>query len=181
MLFGEAALNALQSNSADALIKAYSDGNAHIDATVGDGKYGGVAISEAISYEEGDTMLHLAMRNKKWPIRKACVSNLGADAWLVNKFGVTPPGMQISQSLPRFSATFLVGSLLYARLLDFGTACDFVIALIFAVSTVDLCLALRWWLVAYSSHYAGINKGGSKAKKPKETKEMKRKGKDKKK
>ena len=176
--FGEAALNALQSNSPEGLIKAFSDGKAHIDATVNEGKYGGEAISAAISYEEGDTMLHMAMRNKKWPIRQACVSNLGADAYLANKIGVTPPGMQIQQSIPRFGATFIVGNLMYRKVLDFGPACEFLIAMFFTVMLVDLCLAFRWWLVAYTAHYNGIAKGGGMAKKPKEAKG---KGKDKKK
>lgn len=88
--FGSA-LAALEANDGDAFLEVCKGAPAvSINAKVtSDLKLGTVPISKALEPESGDTMLHLAMRTRKWNCRKVLVADLGADATLTNAAGET--------------------------------------------------------------------------------------------
>ena len=88
--FGSA-LAALEANDGDAFLEVCTGAPAvSINAKVtSDLKLGTVPISKALEPESGDTMLHLAMRTRKWNCRKVLVADLGADATLTNAAGET--------------------------------------------------------------------------------------------
>ena len=67
---------------------------------------GGADVPASCDVAEGDTYLHVAMRNQKWRVRAACV-RLGCDPRIANAAGETAPRMQLNQSFPRFMMCFL--------------------------------------------------------------------------
>merc|ERR1719210_2283304 len=92
----KSALDALQCNDAEAAKLAFRKGKHDaINTKVSDGMYGGCQIPDTIKHEEGDTLLHLAMRNQKWGVKRVCVADLSADSCATNAKGMTPPGMQM--------------------------------------------------------------------------------------
>ena len=71
--FGLDALAALEQNDAHELIKIFrKSGAGAINATVQGDMYAGSGAFGRLKREEGDTMLHMALRNQKWLIRTAC-------------------------------------------------------------------------------------------------------------
>lgn len=77
--FGAAALEALAANDADMLKQAYQMRGSNVDAVVRGGSYGGSTKFNGMSFQEGDTMMHLALRNKKWKINETCIATLECD------------------------------------------------------------------------------------------------------
>ena len=113
--FGSA-LAALEANDGDAFLEVCKGAPAvSINAKVtSDLKLGTVPISKALEPESGDTMLHLAMRTRKWNCRKVLVADLGADATLTNAAGETVrvrtfsfPSIRERNKLPTHSMTNL--------------------------------------------------------------------------
>ena len=161
--WGEAALDALSSNDAEALISAHrTHSNADINARVADGKYSKSALPHTLQHEPGDTLLHLAMRNQKWYIRKACISDLAADAFLANAAGVTPPGLQMQQSIPRVGIGVGAFGVVWFELISFGTAGYVLAALMLAATVIDALLACRFYLMARHHHLYATRGGQTK-------------------
>ena len=94
-------------------------------------------------------MLHLALRNKKWLIRTACVSVHAADACVKNSDGVSPAGLQIRTTGNRLFYIGGLASAVWLEFVPFGTAGPYVAAGFLLVATVDLLLAVRWWCTAF--------------------------------
>lgn len=151
-----AALEALEGNDADGLIAAFRGGKpGAVNAQVSNGKYGGSRMpsGNSIRYAEGDTMLHLAMRNRKWNIRKACVADLAADPNIHNSEDMTPPSMQIASSRPTFLLAVTIVTVLYLDLFGLSEAAfgpvGFTAACVFLLfSAFDMLLAVRWVTLA---------------------------------
>jgi hypothetical protein len=86
-----AALAALEANNGEAFAEVCKGAKpASINAKVTfENKLGSVELSKALISENGDTMLHLALRNRKWNVRKVLVADLGADCMIENASGRT--------------------------------------------------------------------------------------------
>merc|ERR1712087_184334 len=164
------ALDALESNDARGVVRALRSPPKAINTQVSKGLYGGCAIPSGVEHQEGDTLLHMALRNQKWDVRLACVSELGADATVANAQGATPPGMQIQTSLIRFLAIALSSAVLWLDVfsLGFGLPGLIIAGLLCLVSGVDLMLAARWVLIsrvdAYVANRPRTTKNTEKAK-----------------
>ena len=159
---GEKALAALANNDVDTLLNIFRSG-ADVDAVVKSGAYLGCSSFGHLLHKDGDTMLHLAMRNEKWPIRQACVVELVADATLRNCEGESAPDMQLIQSGPRTAVCAAVVALqAYFEFLYFGRTAFYVSCAVLAVAAFDLQLALRWKFVAHSNKGKGRAKGAAR-------------------
>ena len=85
-----AAMDALEANDAAALVSAYRGAAASaVNEKVVGGKLAGAPICPPLQCEDGDTMLHLAMRNKRWHIRRALVADARTDPMIKNSQGRT--------------------------------------------------------------------------------------------
>ena len=137
---GAAALEALQDNDADAMKAAFK--TADPNTMVRNGVFAGKKLSDfgQISYEEGDTMLHMALRNKKWPIREVMVCTLEADATVRNDAGMTPPGLQLQASAPRTAVALTGFALLHFEIFEMGDVGYYASLAFVFVSLVDLLL-----------------------------------------
>ena len=178
---GSAALSALSANDPKAMAKAFEAGNMkYLNSKVNDGVYCGAQVKEyepALQHQEGDTMLHLALRNKKWPIKTVCVVELGMDAFLPNAAFITPPMMQLQESIPRLGVAAAAALALYYDVLDLGglTYGSFIASCVMiAVSLVDLALAVRWWRIAKHNH---LNPGSKRHEKKSASEKAGKKGK----
>ena len=49
-----------------------------------------LSVSVDTTGPDGDTALHLALRNQRWNAKRALVADVGADAMIVNSEGETP-------------------------------------------------------------------------------------------
>ena len=85
-----AAVAALEHNDADGLLSACKGCSpGMLNTKVINGKLGNAPVYKPLDWVDGDTMLHLAMRNKRWHCRRVLVSDLGADAMTGNSNGHT--------------------------------------------------------------------------------------------
>ena len=152
--FGASALAALMANDVDELKRIFGETGADINAAVMNGSYGGCVDFGEVKYEAGDTLLHMALRNKKWPIRQCCVVDLSADATLKNETGVSPVGMNIRTSAPRLASALFSLAVVYYDVLDIGELVGelgwWVIGAFALVSFADTMLAVRYYFI---SHY----------------------------
>ena len=166
--FGPAALAALKNNDFEAVKAAFNGRKAaDINVKVTSGSYDCCKDLDDLKYEEGDTLLHLALRNQKWQVWRACTAELNADATCMNAAGETPPGLQIMMSLPRCLAGIVwVLAVHYGldyvdlsmfNVPDFAPVLLFWLAVFFTLAgVVDLGLALRWHVLA---HYRKVSDG----------------------
>lgn len=84
------AVHALETNDAAALMTAYRGAAASaVNEKACGGKMSGTPICRPLDCEDGDTMLHLAMRNKRWNIRRALVADPRTDPMIANSRGRT--------------------------------------------------------------------------------------------
>jgi len=115
------------------------------------GKLGGATVGPALDFREGDTMLHLAMRNKKWLAKTAC-HELGVDASIPNALGETPPMMALWSSSPRMVSTLVVTIVTWnmARLWNLAGPVGFAMELLcLAFASADFFLALRFCYIVF--------------------------------
>ena len=151
MAFGDDALAALRENNVQKLVDTFKKASKDaINARVQDGNYVGCTDLKDIKHEAGDTILHMALRNKKWPIRQACVETLAADSLVCNEQGRSPCGLQLETSGGRLGTSMICLGVLHFNIYGFdfgaigyGGACVFVV-----VSLFDHLLAWRWWYFA---------------------------------
>ena len=155
------AVEALYADDAAAIIAAYKGGGSSVK--VQDGKLGAAPVGR-LAWVEGDTALHLALRNQRWNAKRALVADVGADAMIVNSEGETPCFMQLHAASKRLA---LVGSVAATLLLDFLNIASRVLELestgmwvikillsvVGAASAFDTLLALRWYWKAWSASY----------------------------
>ena len=144
--FGKAALEALAFNDVEKLLAAFGKG-ANVNAQVIDGAYGGTDDFIGMQHAEGDTLLHMALKNKKWAIKTALVVQLEADGTVCNAEGVSPPGMELATSGKRMGASILCFAYVHFQVfgLDFGDM-GYLAALGFLLaSLVAHLLAWRWY------------------------------------
>ena len=99
------------------------------------------------------------MRNQKWHIRRACISDLSADAFLCNAEGVTPPGMQMQQSIPRVGIGVGAFGVVWLEMINVGQAGYVLAALMLAATVFDALLACRFYIMA-RHHHLYAKKGG---------------------
>ena len=148
------AVEALEKNDPAALIRAYRGAPpGAVNAKVVAGYLGNAVIYNPLQCEEGDTMLHMAMRNKRWHCRRVLVRELAADSMIVNANSMTPPGMQVKDSSQRVSGALALAGAGYIKR---ATIPDLVYYVIFAfcvAATVDILLAIRWYWKAWSASY----------------------------
>ena len=156
-----AAVEAIETNSADATIAAYKAGGHSVK--VSNGKLGGASVAP-LAWVEGDTALHLALRNKKWNVRRALVADVGADSMIVNSQGETAPGMHLRDASWRGAIIASAAAVVFfdflefeAVLLKYGFASMWLLKLLLgllgAAAAFDNLLALRWYWNAWSSSY----------------------------
>ena len=155
------AVEALYADDASAIIAAYKGGGSSVK--VQDGKLGAAPVGR-LAWVEGDTALHLALRNQRWNAKRALIADVGADAMIVNSEGETPCFMQLHAASKRLA---LVGSVAATLLLDFLNIASRVLelestgmwvikillGLVGAASAFDTLLALRWYWKAWSASY----------------------------
>jgi len=146
-----AALEAMKANDGPEMEKVMDAKLAAVQ--VKDSMFGGVAIPEGLKFKDGDTLLHLAMRNQKWPIRQVLVVG-GANATTLNKSGESPAGMQVSVSLPRTGSVALSFGVLMLSGFEVGTPTLVVFFGLLMMSIGDLILAVRWWMLSNYSNYS---------------------------
>ena len=153
--FGDQAMHALIQNDADALVAAFKGQNVNT-AVNSSGTFGGSAsIDQRLAWAEGDTMLHLAMRNQKWLCRQACVQQLNVDPRLKNSSGVTPPQMQLESSAKRVTVFGSGWLALHFDWVDFGFgSLPYLLVSIACLPVLfDALLACRWYFLA-TYHYS---------------------------
>ena len=171
--FGASALAALMANDVDELKRIFGGTGADINAAVKNGSYGGCVDFGEVKYEAGDTLLHMALRNKKWPIRQCCVVELSADATLKNDTGVSAAGMNVRTSAPRLASALFSLAVVYYDMLGIGLRVGdmgwWAICAFALVSVADTVLALRWYGI---SHY--LKEGAPAASKTKRSGKKKR-------
>ena len=107
----------------------------------------------------------MALRNKKWSVRQACVSTLEADGTICNEAGTSPAGLQMQTSGKRFGTAMLFFAMVHLKTFDIDlgnlgylAACGFL-----AAALVDHLLAWRWWGLAHMHKHAkgsGLTKAG---------------------
>lgn len=139
--FASAALESLSSNDPKALQRAVADfKSADVNLQIRNGTFGACAVPSDLKFQEGDTILHMAMRNQKWLIRTACVVELAADAHLKNSSGISAPGLQLRQSAPRLGAALLSTALVMYEVLDLGRPVKIMAAVFCCVAGFDTLL-----------------------------------------
>ena len=150
--FGFDALAALEANNKDVLVEVFTrsgDANA-INATVhADDTYGGSGAFGSLKREAGDTMLHLALRNKKWDIKLACVTLLAADCSIANEAGVSAPGLHVHTAFPRAASAVVATLVVHYGFLELGNLAYYCLCAYSLMGLVDLFLAVRWYGVAH--------------------------------
>ena len=160
--FGLDALAALEQNDAHELIKIFrKSGAGAINATVQGDTYAGSGAFGRLKREEGDTMLHMALRNQKWLIRTACVTELAADCTIINKAGDSAPALAIQASLPRPGSALLATCAVHFEYVDLGNLMYYVLWAVSIVGLVDLFFSVRWYCVAnkiFPFYWASLEK-----------------------
>jgi len=151
-------VDALRRDDKEGLLASFKDakfvpgsGPQAWDLQVEEGKFGDVSLGPTLDYHEGDTLLHLAMRNKKWMCKISC-HELGVDASIVNINGKSPPLMHLFASAPRFMSTLvvLVATWFWPAIWKLAGPVGFVMELAcFAMASADLFLAVRWCYLVY--------------------------------
>ena len=133
-----------------------------------DGAFGDTTAQEhKLKFAAGDSLLHLAVRNKKWNIKTACVvdTDLNAKGRMEpkeNEAGETAPGIQLQLTVPRFATGIVCFAALYFKALDklfierpegehdqkFIWISYLLVTVFILVTGFDTYLAYRWFLVA---------------------------------
>ena len=160
----EATLSALAADDGDAFIASTTATNQalkFVDTRVlADGAFGTANVKKfSLKFASGDTLLHLAARNKKWKIKTMCVSDANLNGKrrmepITNDNGETAPGLQVQTAFPRFASGLVALTGMYYNVL--GEQSDgammwlsYVFLFGFLVVTgFDTYLALRWHTVA---------------------------------